>query len=181
MKHHSISLTVIRHGQSEANECRVISDRETDHQLTDTGTQQARDTAELLKNQEFDLIVSSSRQRARKTAEIINAHHGLKILVTDDLIERDFGIIGGVGYDEAQDMMKKTGFNWADIPESETPAEIDDRVKRLLSYLNKSHTNSKILVSTHEDVVKSFHRILNGVSVEKSMNITVNNSEPHYF
>ncbi|MCP3921738.1 MAG: histidine phosphatase family protein [Desulfobacterales bacterium] len=98
-----------------------------------------------------------------------------------DLIERDFGIIGGINQIEAQERMDKKGFTWINIPESEKPEEIDSRIKRFLIFLGENHTDSTVLVSTHADVVKSFHRLLNGITVENSMIIEVKNSEPHYF
>jgi hypothetical protein len=38
----------------------------------------------------------------------------------------------------------------------------------VLELLRKDYENKKILVSKHTNIVKSFHRVINGVSVEKS-------------
>ncbi|MCP3901265.1 MAG: histidine phosphatase family protein [Desulfobacteraceae bacterium] len=177
----NISLIVVRHGESDANKYGIISDREVDHELTATGIQQARETGELLNNEPLNLIVSSTRQRAKLTATIINEYHGVDIIEREELIERNFGVFCGIHQKEAKEKMLKEGFTWIDIPESEKAEEIDSRVEIFLNYIKEYHTNSLILVSTHSDIVKSFHRLLNNVSVEKSMLIKVNNSEPHYF
>ncbi len=177
----NISFIVVRHGESEANSKGIISDREIDHQLTKVGEDQAQRTAELLNSQRFDLIATSTRQRARLTAEIINKYHNVDILEFDNLIERDFGVIGGLSRTEAQNKMEKENFDWVDIPESEKPEDIDFRVSIFLKYLVGEHDNSTILVCTHEDIVKSFHRVFNKVSIEESMLIEVKNSDPHFF
>ena len=176
-----ITLVVIRHGESDANERGIISDKNVDHELTATGIQQAQETAECLKNEQFDLVLTSTRQRARLTAEIVNEYHGVTIIERADLIERDFGVIGGIPQSDAQAKMEKEGFSWIDIPGSERAEEIDVRVSRVLRFLRENHANKKILISTHSDIVKSFHRLINGVPVEESISIQVNNSEPHYF
>ena len=177
----SVSLIVIRHGESDANRCGIISDKNVDHELTSVGIQQAEETAKLLKNERLNSIFSSSRQRARRTAEIINVHHKLDIIVRDDLIERDFGVLGGTPIKNAQWRMNKENFTWIDIPESESFGDIDFRIGKFLQFLAKNHRSSRVLVSTHDDIVKSFHRLIQGVSAENSVAIKVSNSEPHYF
>lgn len=176
-----ITLIIVRHGESDANKCGVISDRNIDHPLTSNGIQQAQVTAESLKNEQFDLVLTSTRQRARLTAAIINEYHGATILERNDLIERDFGIIGGIFQNDALLKMEKEGFNWINIPKSEKAEQIDARVSKVLIFLEKNYSHKKILISTHSDIVKSFHRVINGVSVEKSMSIQIGNSQPHYF
>jgi broad specificity phosphatase PhoE len=103
------------------------------------------------------------------------------VIERDDLIERDFGVIGGIPQSDVQAKMEKEGFNWIDIPGSERAEEIDVRVSRVLKFLRENYANKKILIATHSDIVKSFHRLINGVPVEDSISIQVNNSEPHYF
>ena len=53
--------------------------------------------------------------------------------------------------------------------------------KIFVDFLNNNHTDEKILIATHADFVKSFHRVLNGASEEESLLIKIENSEPHYF
>ncbi len=179
--YNNISFVVVRHGESDANRRGIISDKNVDHKLTSRGIQQARNTAELLQNEHFDVIVTSTRQRARLTATIINEYHRAKIIECENLIERDFGVISGVSQNEAKIKMVNEGFTWINIPESEKAEEIDSRVLKFLNFIEKYHADSVVLVSTHADVVKSFHRLLNGESIEKSTLIDVNNSEPHCF
>lgn len=90
------SLIVIRHGESDANFHKIISDKNIDHPLTKLGIKQAQITAEKLQNDNFDLIISSTRQRTQLTAEIINKSHNAKTILSDQLIERDYGIFSGM-------------------------------------------------------------------------------------
>jgi broad specificity phosphatase PhoE len=175
------TLVVIRHGESDANRKEVISDKVIDHPLTELGVAQAHEIAKRLENEAFDLLVSSTRQRAQATGQIINKFHNAQLILTDDLIERDHGIFSGIDKSKAHEMMLEGGFGWVDVPESETASEIDHRVGRVVSMLSEEYAGLRILVSTHEDIVRSFYRILGGRSVAESMLVEISNSEPHYF
>lgn len=181
MRNNKIELVVLRHGQSDANHRGIISDKNVDHQLTPIGIEQAMKAAEALKQEKLDIIYSSSRQRARLTAETINKYHQLEIIERDDLIERDFGIIGGMPVVEVEPLMNAKGFNWINIPMSESLEQVDSRIKNFLDLLHAQHKNSRILITTHDDIVKSFYRLTKGVSKEDSMLLKIENSIPYYF
>ena len=182
MRAELILLTVVRHGESDANKRGIVSDKNIDHQLTEKGVQQAKDAAEFLKDEHFDLVVTSSRTRARKTAEIINEHHHVSILEYTELIERDFGIFSGISKADADRQMSAEGFSWAHIPQSEDYNAIDKRVKSALDDVILHNPLSRnILIATHEDIVRSLHRILNHASAEESTKIIIKNSAPHRF
>ena len=59
----------------------------TNQSLNEQGLIQAHDLALELKEINFDLIISSPLKRALQTAEIINEHHNLPIIVNNDLRE----------------------------------------------------------------------------------------------
>lgn len=174
-------VIVIRHGESEANSQEIISDKTVDHPLTELGIAQAQETAKRLKNEKFDLIVSSSRQRAQITAQVINEFHHAKMIITDDLIERDYGIFSGMKKSKARELMLEDSFGWMDIPKSETTSEIDRRVGHVVAMFSVKYPGSKILVSTHEDIVRSFYRVLGKKSVAASMAFKIDNSQPRCF
>jgi broad specificity phosphatase PhoE len=90
----------VRHGQSEANVLRVISNRDAPHRLTDLGRQQAETLAHLLADVPLAAIYSSPIVRAAETAQIVADFKSLPIEFTGALREPDCGIMEGRG-DEA--------------------------------------------------------------------------------
>jgi len=175
------TLIVVRHGESDANRRRIISAKMVDHSLTALGLQQAQETAGNLKTTAIDLIFSSTRQRAIHTAQAVNKFHNAQMVLSHDLIERDYGMFSGMPKTEAHQIMKEKGFGWLEIPQSETVVEMDTRVARVVAKLTKEHSGKSILVSTHEDVIRAFFRILDGKSPLESASLHIENSQPYEF
>ncbi len=104
-----VTLYVCRHGQTEANVEKRFQGRTRDTALTPLGEQQARDIAEIMKQDapEFATLayVTSPLPRARRTMEIIRSDLGLPAsdYATDDrLMEIDLGKWDGLTDDEAR-------------------------------------------------------------------------------
>jgi len=89
----SMILYFVRHGESEANVRRVISNRESTFALTERGRQQAQNLAGQLNDIPFTAIYSSPILRARQTAEILSRLFRLSYQVTEALREYDCGIL----------------------------------------------------------------------------------------
>jgi probable phosphoglycerate mutase len=87
-----IKLYFVRHGESEANVLRVISNRGWLHPLTEKGRQQARDLAGKLQTAGIARIYTSPLQRAVQTAEILSQTLGVEVEITGALREFDCGI-----------------------------------------------------------------------------------------
>lgn len=86
-------LYFVRHGESEANTLRVISNRESQYGLTALGRQQAAMLADQLKAVPFTAIYSSPILRARETAEILAQSLHLPYQITEALREYDCGTL----------------------------------------------------------------------------------------
>ena len=80
----------VRHGQTEYN-VRGILAGSTDVALTAEGVREAAAASEILAGQPLRHICSSPLRRARETARLIAAPHGLPLAVIDDFRERDWG------------------------------------------------------------------------------------------
>ena len=83
-------LLLIRHGETVDN-VRQIMQGQTHGELNERGVEQARSVAERLAAERIDAVVASDLRRAIQTAEIIAAPHGLPVLTTPLLRERDWG------------------------------------------------------------------------------------------
>lgn len=83
-----LHLVLARHGQSSGNVDRSLG---PDTDLTDRGREQAARLGTWLRGQgyQFRALYCSPLRRARQTAEIVNAHMGLELLIDADLRETE--------------------------------------------------------------------------------------------
>ncbi len=84
-----------RHGESEANVQRIISNRSLPHPLTELGRRQAGELADALRAAAPVALYTSPVPRARETAEIVSQALGVPAQVTDALREFDCGVAEG--------------------------------------------------------------------------------------
>ncbi len=83
-------IIFVRHGESTGNELRRFYGQ-YDGELTERGREQARMTADFLKNTHIDIAYASSLSRAFETGEIIAASHGLEVIPEPSLREINAG------------------------------------------------------------------------------------------
>ena len=105
-------LYFVRHGQSEANVLRVISNRDLPHHLTDLGRQQAEALAQSMADVPLIAVYSSPIVRAAETAQIVAASKGLLVEMADALREPDCGIMEGRGDEEAWAEHARATHDW---------------------------------------------------------------------
>ena len=96
-----MKLYFTRHGESEANRLRIISDRDLPHPLTETGRQQAAELAEKLRGKPLTCIYASPILRARQSGDILSAALNVPLVLEDALREPDCGLLEGRGDAEA--------------------------------------------------------------------------------
>lgn len=85
----------VRHGESQANLLRVISNRDVQHGLTERGHQQAEDLAQRLASIPITRIFSSPVLRAVETSHILAQRLQIDYEITPALREFDCGIMEG--------------------------------------------------------------------------------------
>jgi broad specificity phosphatase PhoE len=88
-------LVLVRHGESNWNELKLVQGQNNEATLNDRGREQAREAALRLRNQDFDAIMSSDLARTLETAQIIAPEIELTIMTTSALRERSFGDFEG--------------------------------------------------------------------------------------
>lgn len=107
-----MKLYFVRHGESEANVSRTISNRGTVHGLTEKGRQQAAALASELVNTNVRRIYSSPLLRAVQTAEILSRELGVPVEIGDALREPDCGIAEGRSDPAAWEMHDQVMREW---------------------------------------------------------------------
>ncbi|PRY51404.1 putative phosphoglycerate mutase [Knoellia remsis] len=117
-------IVLVRHGKTEWSESGQHTGT-TDIPLTPKGEEEAQGLAEKLAEFEFGLVLSSSMQRARRTAEIA----GRTPEIDDNLMEWDYG-----GYEgrTTADIREELGYDWSvfehGVVPGETPGETVEEV-----------------------------------------------------
>lgn len=121
-----MKLFFVRHGESDANILRQISNRGLVHPLTARGRTEAEKLAGSLAGVEITSIYSSPLLRAQQTAEVLAGSAGLDVTVTDSLREFDCGVLEGRSDAEAWHQHSALMSAWAD-PQQLAP---EDRRRR---------------------------------------------------
>lgn len=95
-----MKIYLIRHGETDWNVQGRLQGRE-DIPMNENGILQAKQCGQALERVKFGAIISSPLSRAIRTAEIIAEHNGItKIIIEEDLTERDFFKLSGLTYKE---------------------------------------------------------------------------------
>lgn len=151
-------LYFTRHGESEANTLRIISNRNLPHPLTETGRLQAAALAENLRGKFITRIYASPLPRARETAEILSAALGVPMECAEALREPDCGVLEGRGDEQAWSEINYWMRSWLDGrqqdcgPESgETYESVQNRFIKFIEGLTARYgeTDSAFLLVTH--------------------------------
>jgi broad specificity phosphatase PhoE len=122
-------LWLVRHGETEwSRDGRHTST--TDLDLTDKGVEVARSLREQLSGTSFDLVLSSPRRRAIRTAELAGFDD---VEVTDDLVEWDYGDYEGVTTPEIRETVPGWTVWTHPSPNGETNQQVSDRLDRVVA------------------------------------------------
>ena len=95
----AMTLTFVRHGESEANAAGIIDTSVPGPHLTALGQQQAAAVANALAGNNYDGVYASSMIRTQETAEPLATKLGQQIVVLPGLREIDAGIFEGQSED----------------------------------------------------------------------------------
>ncbi len=101
-----------RHGESQANLLKIISNRNLPHALTDRGRHQAMQLAERLQEYSITHIYTSPLLRAVETGDIIEEHLQVTCEQADGLREFDCGIAEGRSDEDAWRLWREEYDAW---------------------------------------------------------------------
>lgn len=95
----SMTLTFVRHGESEANAAGIIDTSVPGPHLTKLGQQQAAAVADALAGNNYDGVYASSMIRTQETAQPLATQLGQQTVVLPGLREIDAGVFEGQSED----------------------------------------------------------------------------------
>ncbi|HEX5689296.1 MAG TPA: histidine phosphatase family protein [Roseiflexaceae bacterium] len=175
-------LIIVRHGESEWNRIGRYQGQH-DAPLSDLGLRQAEALALRLCDEPFDIIFTSSLQRAAKTAEAIARYHrDTPFEHTDALLEINHGDWQGLMADEVIERYGPGLREWrehptrAQMPNGESFTNILKRVLDFKERLCAEYSDRNVLVSTHDVVVKILVADALGMNMDRINRIWVTNA-----
>ncbi|MGI4893997.1 MAG: histidine phosphatase family protein [Janthinobacterium lividum] len=140
-----VSILVVRHGQTLWSMSGQHTGT-TDIPLTAEGEVQARGLASVFARRELALVLTSPRQRARRTAELAGlTSDRVSVVLDDNLVEWDYG-----GYEgrTTSDVSTELGYQWSvwhdGVVPGATPGEtvfqVSARARAVLDRANAADT-----------------------------------------
>ena len=133
-----LSLYLVRHGQTEWSLSGQHTGR-TDIPLTARGEDEARALVPWLRHVQFGLVLTSPRQRARRTCELVGL--GREADVEPDLAEWDYGDYEGKRSSDIRQERPDWNVFHDGCPHGEMPAQVSDRADRLIARLYAMNGN----------------------------------------
>jgi broad specificity phosphatase PhoE len=139
-------IYLVRHGETAWSLTGQHTGR-TDIPLTARGEEEARELGRRLRDIPFARVLTSPRQRARRTCEFAGMSPAAEI--EPDLAEWDYGDYEGKNSAE----ILQTQPNWNlfrdGCPSGETPAGVSDRADRLIARLRLEQGNIALFTHGH--------------------------------
>ena len=146
----STILYLVRHGETVDNASQTMQGQ-TQGELNERGILQAQELSGEWKDREIDVIVSSDLKRDVDTAAIVAAPHGLEVVKTPLLRERDWGDF--------------TGRYIPDLKNEPFPDNVESlenllsRAGEFITYVRETFPGKKVLAVGHGIINKAIQAV----------------------
>lgn len=145
------TILLARHGETDWNR-QGRWQGWADPPLNAAGRAQARALASQLRQTAFDAVYSSDLQRARETAEIVAAPHGVPVVLDPGLREIDVGSWSGLTRAEIGER-----FPDGTRPDGETREQHAARVLAAVERIARDNRGRRVLLVTHGGTMRALH------------------------
>ena len=143
-------LLLVRHGETVDNVNQIMQGQ-TQGELTQKGVLQAEELAQQMRDEQIDVFVSSDLKRSIDTCRIIAQSHGLAVVQTPLLRERDWGGFTGRFIPDLKDE------TWPDDIESIT--DLRTRAKAFLDFISEQYPGKTVLAVGHGIINKAIQAV----------------------
>ena len=150
------TLYLVRHGETVDNANQIMQGQKQG-ELNENGIRQALEVSEAWKDRPIDVVIASDLKRSIDTARIIAEPHGLEVVTTPLLRERDWG-----------------GFTGRFIPDLKNEVWPDDI--EFIAYVKKTFPGKKVLAVGHGIINKAVQAVYYGKTmseIQRMMNAEV--------
>ncbi len=167
-------IFLLRHGQTDVM-LTHLAGRLPGIALNRAGRDQAEALADRIAPP--DVLITSPVQRARETAAIVGARHGLEATVIEGFAEFDFGDWTGRTFEELQGDPRWDAFNRSratrSAPGGESMADVQRRALKALGKLTVDGDGQTIAIVSHGDVIRALLLHAAGSSLQNYWRFTV--------
>ena len=156
-------LYLVRHGETVDN-ARQLMQGQTQGELNENGVLQAKALSEQWRNRVIDAVISSDLKRAVDTAAVIAAPHGLEVVTTSLLRERDWGDF--------------TGRYIPDLKNEPWPENVESlenllsRAGEFITYVRLTFPGKKVLAVGHGIINKAIQAVLYNKSMSEILKMS---------
>ena len=161
------TLYLVRHGETVDNANQIMQGQ-TQGELNENGIRQAQEVSEDWKDRPIDVVIASDLKRSIDTARIIAEPHGLEVVTTPLLRERDWGDFTGRFIPDLKNEV------WPD--NIETLENLLSRAGEFIAYVNETFPGKKVLAVGHVIINKAIQAVYYGKTmseVQRMMNAEV--------
>jgi broad specificity phosphatase PhoE len=176
-------VLTIRHGQTVYNlEKRYAGS--IDVPLNEKGIEDAKNAAIILKDYDFDIVITSKLKRAILTAELLVAGRNIHIIQNKLCNERNYGKMQGLNYIEVEEIKPRikyfklnNDFHSLNPPNGETFPALRRRTKLFSQFIFENYIGSNILVVSSSAFMQQLHGIFRGTDCMESLRNDIHNLE----
>ncbi|MDQ5971142.1 MAG: isoleucyl-tRNA synthetase [Patescibacteria group bacterium] len=170
---------VMRHGEGEHNALSIVSyDTKKKYNLNENGIEQAKHTAQSLKDKKIDLIISSPFLRTIQTAEIVASEINFskdEIIIDPRIHELNWGDLDGQPFTEFLKIREDYLDNMdKKIPGGESFQEAKNRFGEFIYNIDSKYQNKNILIVTHGIGLEVLPAVNQGLTKEETDNLIKN-------
>ena len=162
-------IVVIRHGESEGDILNVHEGR-ADFNLTEKGHMQAEAMAEYVsKTYNIDKIYVSTLKRAVQTAKHLSEKVSAPIMLDDNLMEFNNGLIAGLSWAEADEKYPKVENLPIDQSVYGQESRVEFRKRAECAFeriLNENVSNSTVAIVSHGGMINQLYHVFLGLPIE---------------
>ena len=157
------TLYLVRHGETEDNVNQIMQGQ-TQGRLTSNGIVQAQEVRDQLASEPFAAIIASDLKRSVDTARIVAEPHGLEVVTTPLLRERDWGAFTGRYIPDLKDEV------WPD--DIETLEALQARSRAFLDFIRSTYAGKRVLAVGHGIVNKAIQAVHYGKQMREVERMT---------
>jgi len=161
----TVTLRLVRHGQSEWNVRQLLQGQTPGVPLTATGRRQAAEAAERLAGCGAVALWSSDLLRAVQTARPIARRLGLPVRLAPALREQSYGVLQGRPSAQCWAVAHPEDPDWS-ADGGESARQLYDRVAGFLQALLADPPGGDIVLVTHGDTIRAAVAYLAGGGIE---------------
>ena len=166
---------VTRHGQTAWNRENIVCGI-TDLPLDETGVEQARQTAQRLKDTPIDRVIVSPLLRARQTAELICQGRNLPVTIDARVREQNYGVYEGASRFDEGFLSNKKSFA-VRYPGGESQMSTAARVYAFLEETARSCPGESVLVGCHGGICRIIESYFHNMTNEEFFQFNMGNCE----